>query len=74
MKTEQNAKGPRERRFEMWMNIIGGIYIISGIAVVIFGPDKIRRDIFVPWFLILCGILSYKTWRVRQIRQVEQTR
>ena len=73
MKTAHTTKGPRERRFERWVNIIGGIYIFSALAVMLFVPYKIRGDIFVPWFLILCGILAYKNWRVRKIRQEEQT-
>jgi len=74
MKTEQHTKGPRERRFEMWINIIGGIYMLAALAVVIFVPHRIRGDICLPWFLILCGIVAYKNQRVRKIRQEEQTR
>ncbi len=73
MKTEQDTKGRRERRFERWVNIIGGIYVFAAVAVVLFVPYKIRGDIFVPWFLGLCGIIAYKNRRLRKIRQEEQT-
>ena len=77
MKTEhtdsKNRKNPRERRFEMWVNISGGIYILSAMAVVFFVPHKIRGDIFIPWFLILCGGIFYKNRRLSKIRQDEQT-
>jgi len=78
MKTEhvgsKNTKSPRERRFEMWVNVIGGIYIFSAMAVVLFVPHRIRGDIFLPWFLILCGGIAYKNRRLSKIRQEEQIR
>ena len=74
MKIEQTTKGPRERRFEMWVNIIGGIYVFSAMVVVLFVPHKIRGDIFLPWFLILSGGIAYKNRRLSKIRRDEQTR
>ena len=78
MKTERtdckNTRGPRERRFEMWANIIGGIYIFSALAVILWVPYKIRGDIFLPYALILVGGIAYSNRRLSQIRQEEQTR
>ena len=74
MKTEQNPKGPRERRFEMRVNSTGVIYILSTMAVLIFAPHRIRGDIFIPWFLILCAGMIFKNRRLSKIRQEEQTR
>jgi len=78
MKTEhidvKTTKGPRERRFEMWVNIIGVVYIFSAMPVLLFVPYKIRGAIFVPWFLILCGGIAYKNRRVSKIRREEQAR
>jgi hypothetical protein len=70
----KNTKSPRERRFELWVNIIGGIYIFSAMAVVLFVPHQIRGDIFLPWFLILCSGIVYKNRRLSKIRQEDQTR
>ena len=74
METEQTIKGPRERRFERWVNIVGGIYLFSAMAIVLLVPYKIRGGIFFPSLLILCGLIAYKNRRVREIRQEEQTR
>lgn len=74
MKTEQNGKGPRERRFEMWADILGGTFFLAGLAAELFVPYEIRGDIFVPWFVIFSSIISYKYWQVRRIRQEEQAR
>lgn len=78
MKTERtgckNPMGPRERRFEMWANIIGGIYICSSVAVVFLIPHKLRGDIFIPYFLILCGGIAHRNRRRNAIRREEQAR
>jgi hypothetical protein len=74
MKTEQDTRGPRERRFEMRVNIIGCIYLLSAMAVVIFVPHKIRGDVFLPWFLILCGGIVFRNRRLIKLRREEQTR
>jgi len=66
------TNSPRVRRFEMWVSIIGGIYLCSALAVVLFVPHKIRGDIFIPFLLILCGGLVYKQRRLNKIRQEEQ--
>jgi 4-hydroxybenzoate polyprenyltransferase len=58
----------------MWVNIIGGIYILSAMAVVLFVPHQIRGDIFLPGFLILCGGIVYKNRRLSKIRREEQAR
>jgi NhaP-type Na+/H+ or K+/H+ antiporter len=70
----ENTKSPRERRFEIWVGIIGGIYLLSALAVVLFVPHKIRGDIFIPFFLLLCTAIVYKNRRLAEIRQEEQTR
>ena len=58
----------------MWVGIIGGIYLCSALAAVLFVPYNIRGDIFIPFLLILCGGLAYKHRQLIKIRQEEQTR
>lgn len=78
MKTEpvdsKNTKRPRGRRFEMWANIIGGLYLVAALVVVLFIPHQIRGDIFLPWFLILLSGAIYKNRQLNKIREEEQTR
>ena len=70
----KNAISPRGRRFEIWADIIGGIYLVAALAVVLFIPHQIRGNIFLPWFLILLSGAIYKNRQLNKIRQEEQTR
>jgi len=69
----KNAKGPRERRFVIWMSIACFVFVgLFLIALFLF--LRSRPMIFVPYVIILIAGINYWNRRQGTIRQEEQSR
>jgi len=71
--SSKNAKGPRERRFVIWMSIACFVFVGLFLTALFLFPQS-RPIIFVPYAIILIAGINYWNRRQGAIRHEELSR